>query len=79
MCKKILKILFITVTLLYQLNAQSKTLEQSEYNRRYLSNYFYALLFFISLVWKMTCLVRLDNSTLSLSKTPILPTPNAAK
>ncbi len=44
MCKKILKILFITVTLLYQLNAQSKTLEESEYNRRYLSNYFSALL-----------------------------------
>ena len=44
MCKKVLKILFITVALIYQLNAQSKTLEESEYNQRYLSSYFSALL-----------------------------------
>ena len=41
---KLLKIFFIVVALLYQLNAHSKTLENSEFNHRYLSSYFSALL-----------------------------------
>ena len=40
---KLLKIFFIAVALLYQLNAHSKTLEKSEFNHRYLSSYFSAL------------------------------------
>ena len=39
-----LKIFFIIVTLLYQSTAYSKTIDNSEFNHKYLSNYFSALL-----------------------------------
>ena len=40
----LLKIFFIIVTILYQHSANSKTADNNDFNHKYLSNYFSALL-----------------------------------